>query len=199
MSKSIGYRLEDYATSITFDVIPYDCAISTATEGTSITTYQDYGTEIICDAPQEHTLGFDWSNLEFVRTLNNGSFGSVALFRNVMSNELVAVKIMAKTHIINKHQVAHVVNERYILSHINHPFIIRLLATSQDVNHIYIAMRYECGGELFNYMRQYRKLPNDVAKFYAAELLLVIEYLHSLDIVHRDLKLENRKFMQACY
>ncbi len=156
----------------------------------SITTVEDVHSEIVYTPVQ-----FDWNALDFVRTLNNGSFGSVSLFIDKRTGDQIAVKIMSKTHILNKHQVAHVANERAILTSIDHPFTIKLYGTNQDLNHIYLAMRYECGGELFTYMGRYKKFPDAIAKFYAAELLLVIEYLHNNNLVHRDLKLENCKVL----
>jgi protein kinase A len=158
----------------------------------SHTVIQDVDTQIIYSRVTE--LTFSWERLECVRTLNNGSFGSVVLFVDKVTGEQIAVKIMSKAHIIAKSQVTHIANERVILSSLDHPFIIKLFGTNQDVNHIYMAMRYECGGELFTYMGRYKKLPDSIAKFYAAELLLVIEYLHAHNIAHRDIKLENSKF-----
>src|SRR4051812_13637712 len=88
------YRLEDFATSITFDY-DYSPPAPDTQRPTSIqqtdsswsTTIQDYGTEVVyAYVPRP---SFDWSKLEFIRTLNNGSFGSVSVYRNVVTNELV--------------------------------------------------------------------------------------------------------------
>jgi hypothetical protein len=188
------FQYREYISSLTqADYEHHQSNVQTTTViSSSATTIQDYSSEIFyTESVNKPQSSFDWSRLQFIRTLNNGSFGSVSLFRDSLTDEIIAVKVMAKAHIIKKHQTVHVVNERLILSQIDHPFIIKLFATNQDEHHIYMAMRYESGGDLFTYMRRYVLFPNDVAKFYAAELVLVLEYLHANHIVHRDLKLEN--------
>lgn len=61
----------------------------------------------------------------------------------------------------------------------------------QDDKRLYIVLEYVVGGELFSHLRKAGKFPNDVAKFYAAEVILAFEYIHSMDILYRDLKPEN--------
>ncbi|EPY32322.1 protein kinase A [Strigomonas culicis] len=88
-------------------------------------------------------------------------------------------------------QVNHVLQEAGILQEIQHPFIVNMLKGFMDEDRLYILLEYVVGGELFSHLRKAGKFPNDVSKFYAAEVLLAFEYLHSRDIVYRDLKPEN--------
>ncbi|WWD03140.1 hypothetical protein V865_001187 [Kwoniella europaea PYCC6329] len=84
---------------------------------------------------------------------------------------------------------------RYALSDFyierTHPFLVNLWGTFQDVNNLYMVMDFVAGGELFSLLRKSQRFPNSVAKFYAAEVALALDYLHSLDIIYRDLKPEN--------
>lgn len=88
-------------------------------------------------------------------------------------------------------QVDHVISEFGILREINHPFLVNMLGFSQDDRYLYFSLEYIPGGELFTYLRNIGKLDSGQARFYAAQVGLMFEYLHSKNIVYRDLKPEN--------
>ena len=69
-----------------------------------------------------------------------------------------------------------------------HPNIIKLMSTFQDPNNLYYVLELAPGGELLSYIRQHKSLSMSCVPFYMAELTVAVEYLHSLGIVHRDLK-----------
>lgn len=74
---------------------------------------------------------------------------------------------------------------------LDHPFIMKLQFAFQDTNHLYMIMDFINGGELFYHLNQVGKFPEERAKFYTAEIVLALEYLHKEGIVYRDLKPEN--------
>lgn len=131
------------------------------------------------------------SDYELGETLGTGSFGRVKLARNKRSNEYVALKLMKKQEIIKIKQVDHIYNEISILSEIEHPFIVKFGGFTQDDRYLYVAMELINGGELFTYLRGVGKFPTDQARFYLAQIVCIFEYLHSKNIVYRDLKPEN--------
>lgn len=133
----------------------------------------------------------DLSNYELMRVLGEGSFGRVKLAKNLNTKAYLAFKQLKKYDIIKFKQVDHLKNESYILANINHPFIVRMEGMSQDRRFLYIAMEYVQGGELFTYLRSIGKFPPSQACFYAAQVTLMFEYLHSHNVVYRDLKPEN--------
>lgn len=114
------------------------------------------------------------------------------------SGEVVAIKMLKKSHIIKMKQISHVTNERAILMTCEHPFIVNLLSTFKDATRLYMVMEYVPGGEFFRYLRTKRFLKEDQAKFYAAQVVLVLQYLHSKNVVHRDLKPEVCGCGSAC-
>ena len=88
-------------------------------------------------------------------------------------------------------QVDHVKTEKKILEELNHPFIVNLFGAFQDDKNLYLLLEYVIGGEFFSHLRKAGRFPNDTAKFYAAQITLVFEHLHSMMILYRDLKPEN--------
>lgn len=135
--------------------------------------------------------GLSLRNFEMNRTLGTGSFGRVHLVKLYGQTQFYAMKVLKKHKIVELKQVDHTINEKNILARIHHPFIVRLYCTFQDAVNLYMVMEYVLGGELFTILRRAQKFPNDIAKFYAAEVILAFEYLHSMNIVYRDLKPEN--------
>lgn len=131
------------------------------------------------------------SDLEMRETLGTGTFGRVRLCRHKETGEFVAMKILKKQEIIRMKQVDHLLAEASILQEIQHPFIVNMLKGFMDADRLYIMLEYVVGGELFSHLRKAGKFPNDVAKFYSAEVTLAFEYLHGKDIAYRDLKPEN--------
>jgi protein kinase A len=128
---------------------------------------------------------------QLTTTLGTGSFGRVMLAKNKKSGEFFAVKRLKKADIIKLRQVDHVISENTILADIDHPFLVGLKGFSQDARFLYFLMEYIAGGELFTYLRTEGKLTPDHGMFYSAQVALMFEYCHSLNIIYRDLKPEN--------
>lgn len=96
--------------------------------------------------------------------------------------------------VIKLKQIDHVRHERAILGDVSgHPYITNLLASFSDRDFLYLLLDYVPGGELFSYLRKFRRFDENMARFYAAEIVLVLEYLHEQQggVAYRDLKPEN--------
>ena len=83
--------------------------------------------------------------------------------------------------------------EREVLAGANHPFIVGLYYTFQSADYVYFVMDYCGGGEFFRTLQRQpnRCLPEKWARFYCAEVVLALEYVHMMGYVYRDLKPEN--------
>ncbi|KAJ4141390.1 cAMP-dependent protein kinase catalytic subunit [Fusarium equiseti] len=134
---------------------------------------------------------YSLGDFDILRTLGTGSFGRVHLVQSKHNQRFYAVKVLKKAQVVKMKQVEHTNDERRMLADVKHPFLITLWGTFQDSKNLYMVMDFVEGGELFSLLRKSGRFPNPVAKFYAAEVTLALEYLHSKNIIYRDLKPEN--------
>lgn len=132
--------------------------------------------------------------LPLLRVLGKGSFGKVVLVQKRCGKEkdgLFAMKILKKSHLLKRGQIARTRTERKVLSIVDHPFIMKLHFAFQTDDKLFLVLDYCAGGELFFHLSRQRRFPEPWTRFYAAELLLALAHLHSKGIIYRDLKPEN--------
>eukprot|EP00161_Ancyromonas_sigmoides_P006998 TRINITY_DN181_c2_g3_i1.p1 TRINITY_DN181_c2_g3~~TRINITY_DN181_c2_g3_i1.p1 ORF type:complete len:448 (+),score=229.09 TRINITY_DN181_c2_g3_i1:248-1591(+) len=132
------------------------------------------------------------SDFELLRLVGKGSFAKVFQVRRISTGRIYAMKVLRKATIVRKKKgPQHARTERTILQEVNHPFIVNLRYAFQTHGKLYLIMDFLNGGELFYHLRRSHMFSEARARFYACEILLAIEHLHSLGIVYRDLKPEN--------
>lgn len=126
-----------------------------------------------------------------IRVIGKGSFGKVTLVRKKTNSKIFAMKILSKSHLMQRKQIEHTRTERRVLSVASHPFIVGLHYAFQTPAKLYFVLDYCPGGELFFHLSRMGKFDERMARFYGAELVVALEHLHSLGVVYRDLKPEN--------
>ncbi len=94
---------------------------------------------------------------------------------------------------IKRNKIKRALAEQEILATSNHPFIVTLYHSFQSEDHLYLCMEYCSGGEFFRALqtRPGKCIPEDDARFYAAEVTAALEYLHLMGFIYRDLKPES--------
>nr|AML77700.1 putative LOV domain-containing protein [Exacum affine] len=128
-----------------------------------------------------------------VRPLGCGDTGSVHLVELKATGQLYAMKAMEKLTMLNRNKVHRACVEREIISQLDHPFLPTLYASFQTSTHVCLITDFCPGGELFTLLdkQPMKILKEESARFYAAEVVIGLEYLHCLGIIYRDLKPEN--------
>ncbi|GMH90048.1 hypothetical protein TrVE_jg2695 [Triparma verrucosa] len=141
------------------------------------------------------------SDFIFWTQLGQGAFGTVWLAQEKRREKrFLAIKTINKKSIVTSDEeeqnrkVQRLLNERQILQHCDHPFVVTLLYFFQDSTRLYFGMSMAGCGDFYTIVGETNKgegLPMHACRFYAAELCLALEYIHGLGIIYRDMKLEN--------
>mmetsp|Transcript_120433 Transcript_120433/g.209020 ORF Transcript_120433/g.209020 Transcript_120433/m.209020 type:complete len:380 (+) Transcript_120433:164-1303(+) len=126
-----------------------------------------------------------------IQVVGKGSYGKVMLVKHKDEGSVFAMKMLRKENVIKRNQVEHTKTERNVLEAVSHPFIVTLHYAFQTPKKLYFVLEYCPGGELFFHLSRAGRFSEGRCRFYAAEILLAIEYLHRLNIIYRDLKPEN--------
>ncbi|XP_068244207.1 microtubule-associated serine/threonine-protein kinase 3-like isoform X3 [Palaemon carinicauda] len=128
---------------------------------------------------------------ENIKLISNGAYGAVYLVRHKITKERFAMKKISKHNLMLRNQVEQVFNERDIMSFTDNPFVVSMICSFETKRHLCLVMEYVEGGDCATLLKNMGPLPPDMARFYFAETVLAVEYLHSYGIVHRDLKPDN--------
>eukprot|EP00158_Paraphelidium_tribonemae_P009229 Partr_v1_DN28808_c0_g1_i1_m32908 putative serine threonine-protein kinase len=136
-----------------------------------------------------------------LRLLGKGDVGRVYLvIENLKSSDeivkapkIYAMKVLSKTEMIARDKIHRVLSEQRVMLEAVHPFLVSLYHTFQSPAYLYMCMEYCAGGEFFRLLqsRPNKRLTVPEARFYAAEVLCALEYLHLMGFIYRDLKPEN--------
>ncbi|XP_065443774.1 rho-associated protein kinase 2 isoform X7 [Chrysemys picta bellii] len=127
---------------------------------------------------------------DVVKVIGRGAFGEVQLVRHKTSQKVYAMKLLSKFEMIKRSDSAFFWEERDIMAFANSPWVVQLFCAFQDDRYLYMVMEYMPGGDLVNLMSNY-DVPEKWAKFYTAEVVLALDAIHSMGLIHRDVKPDN--------
>ncbi|CAL1542564.1 unnamed protein product [Lymnaea stagnalis] len=139
---------------------------------------------------RQHRLQRD--DFETLKIIGRGAFGEVAVVKDKSTENVYAMKILNKWEMLKRAETACFREERDVLVYGDRRWITNLHYAFQDDNYLYLVMDYYCGGDLLTLLSKFEdRLPEDMCKFYIAEMVLAINSLHELHYVHRDIKPDN--------
>jgi 3-phosphoinositide dependent protein kinase-1 len=128
----------------------------------------------------------------FGRMLGEGSYSTVIAATDRQTLKEYAIKVLDKRHIIKEKKVKYVNIEKDTLNRLtDHPGIVRLYYTFQDETSLYFVLDVATGGELLGVLKRMGTFDEECTRFYGAQILDAVEYMHSKGVIHRDLKPEN--------
>lgn len=152
------------------------------------TPFEDREGDARFNAPR---VALTLADFELVRRLGDGSFAQVVLARHKHSKKQYAIKIIDKHLILRHKQTKYIKNERFLLDKINYEGICDLHFTFQDQNSLYLGLELCQNGELYDQIHKRKQIDVQDARFYAAEIVLMLQRLRQEKVIHRDLKPEN--------
>ncbi|KAI9332923.1 AGC protein kinase [Zopfochytrium polystomum] len=128
-----------------------------------------------------------------VKLVGKGDVGKVYLVTHKETDKVYAMKVLQKSVMVERNKIKRVLAEQEILATADHPFIVTLFHSFQSEHYLYFVMEFCAGGEFFRalQLRPGKCLVEKDARFYAAEVICALEYLHLMGFIYRDLKPEN--------
>ena len=139
------------------------------------------------------------NSFEYISIIGKGGFGKVWKVYQKKNRTYYAMKEMSKAKIIDSHSELSVKAERDLLSKIFHPFIINMQYAFQDRDNLYLILDLLTGGDLRFHLCLRQTFTEEQSKFIICCILLALEYVHSNNIIHRDVKPENLVFDKKGY
>ena len=130
-------------------------------------------------------------DLDNVKELGSGNFGSVNLVRNKKNKFMYAIKALNLEQVKLENLEECVEVERDVLLKIDHPFIMKMVKYLKNDLYIFFINEYIKGKELWEVIRDIGLLNKEQTQYYGGSILLAIDYLHKQKIIYRDIKPEN--------
>jgi protein-serine/threonine kinase len=132
-----------------------------------------------------------------IKLIGRGDVGKVYLVKQKSNGKHYAMKVLSKADMIKRNKIKRVLAEQEILINVKHPFVVSLYHTFQSQDNLYFVTEFCQGGEFFRALQTspWKCLSEPDARFYAAEVICALEFLHLMGFIYRDLKPESKAWI----
>ncbi|XP_063775021.1 serine/threonine-protein kinase MRCK alpha isoform X3 [Pseudophryne corroboree] len=166
-----------------------ECCVSPLRREKNIHDYIEWAKPFALKVKQ---LRLHKEDFEILKVIGRGAFGEVAVVKMKNTGKVFAMKILNKWEMLKRAETACFREERDVLVNGDSQWITTLHYAFQDDNYLYLVMDYYVGGDLLTLLSKFEdRLPEDMARFYLAEMVMAIDSVHQLHYVHRDIKPDN--------
>ncbi|XP_076223091.1 protein kinase C iota type isoform X1 [Nomia melanderi] len=135
---------------------------------------------------------YSLNDFELIKVIGRGSYAKVLMVELKRTKRIYAMKVIKKALVTDDEDIDWVQTEKHVFETAsNHPFLVGLHSCFQTPSRLFFVIEFVRGGDLMFHMQRQRRLPEEHARFYAAEISLALNFLHEKGIIYRDLKLDN--------
>ncbi|KAL0821528.1 hypothetical protein ABMA28_004985 [Loxostege sticticalis] len=135
---------------------------------------------------------YSLEDFELIRVIGRGSYAKVLMVELKRTKRVYAMKVIKKALVTDDEDIDWVQTEKHVFETAsNHPFLVGLHSCFQTPSRLFFVIEFVRGGDLMFHMQRQRRLPEEHARFYAAEISLALHFLHERGVIYRDLKLDN--------
>ncbi|XP_063320310.1 protein kinase C zeta type isoform X2 [Pelmatolapia mariae] len=188
-SAEVDLPLDDTEDTDGIPFLPHNCAVNKAEDETEDIKAVVDGIDGI-KISQGLALGL--ADFDLIRVIGRGSYAKVLLVRLKKNEQTYAMKVVKKELVHDDEDIDWVQTEKHVFEQAStNPFLVGLHSCFQTESRLFLVIEYVNGGDLMFHMQRQRKLPEEHARFYAAEICIALNFLHEKGIIYRDLKLDN--------
>uniref|UniRef100_A0A668TGZ2 protein kinase C n=1 Tax=Oreochromis aureus TaxID=47969 RepID=A0A668TGZ2_OREAU len=188
-SAEVDLPLDDTEDTDGIPFLPHSCAVNKAEDETEDVKAVVDGIDGI-KISQGLVLGL--GDFDLIRVIGRGSYAKVLLVRLKKNEQMYAMKVVKKELVHDDEDIDWVQTEKHVFEQAStNPFLVGLHSCFQTESRLFLVIEYVNGGDLMFHMQRQRKLPEEHARFYAAEICIALNFLHEKGIIYRDLKLDN--------
>lgn len=165
-----------------------DPALDTAGESVPVEDPDKYDENLEPGTQRQYSI----NDFDLIRVIGRGSYAKVLMVELKKTKRIYAMKVIKKALVTDDEDIDWVQTEKHVFETAsNHPFLVGLHSCFQTASRLFFVIEFVRGGDLMFHMQRQRRLPEEHARFYSAEISLALNFLHERGIIYRDLKLDN--------